>query len=252
MPTERKPSLDADDEFVLRPGTTSDLPQLHEVFVAASAMPGQPQDRRSPEAVRAWVDSLLDRPGELWLAERGDLVLGFLLLRGDWLSLLFVRPDRPARGVGAAMMELVQALRPGGFGLRVHEANKRARDFYRRHGLIELERTDGTTYDDGTPDLQMAWPGQDPLEYLRGRIDAVDDELAVLLARRAALTAAVQDHKVASGSEAGQEGRDSEREEEIVRRMSQHVPGLPPELIARVVHTLIAESLAAWERRDGR
>ena len=36
-----------------------------------------------------------------------------------------------------------------------------------------------------------AWPGSDPLAYLRGRIDAVDDELASLVARRVALTAAM-------------------------------------------------------------
>ena len=72
----------------------------------------------------------------------------------------------------------------------------------------------------------MAWPGDDPLGYLRRRIDEVDDELAVLLARRVALTAAVQDHKAASGAYAGQRGRDAEREEEIVERMARHAPGL--------------------------
>ena len=35
--------------------------------------------------------------GELWLASRNDKLLGFFLLRGSWLSLLFVHPDRPAR-----------------------------------------------------------------------------------------------------------------------------------------------------------
>ena len=70
----------------------------------------------------------------------------------------------------------------------------------------------------------MAWLGEDPLAYLRGRIDEVDDELAVLLARRVALTAAVQDHKEVGGHA----GRDPEREAEIVERMAAHVPGLGP------------------------
>ena len=93
------------------------------------------------------------------------------------------------------------------------------------------------------------WPGSasDPLAYLRRRIDAVDDELAVLLARRTALTAAVQDHKATTGEYAGQRGRDAEREAEIVARMAQHVPELGPERIARVMHTVIEESIAAWE-----
>src|SRR6185436_2717501 len=135
---------------------------------------------------------------------------------------LFVHPGRPARGVGAALMDLAKALRPHGFGLRVYQANARAREFYRRQGLIELEVTDGSSYHDGEPDLQMAWLGDDPLAYLRGRIDEVDDELAVLLARRAALTAAVQDQKDVGGHA----GRAPERESEIVERMARHVPGL--------------------------
>ncbi len=74
----------------------------------------------------------------------------------------------------------------------------------------------------------MAWLGHDPLAYLRGRIDEVDDELAVLLARRMALTAAVQDHKEVGGHA----GRDPEREAEIVQRMAAHVPGLDRHVLA--------------------
>ena len=37
--------------------------------------------------------------------------------------------------------------------------------------------------------MRMAWPGRDPMAYLRGQVDEVDDDLALLLARRAALTA---------------------------------------------------------------
>jgi chorismate mutase/GNAT superfamily N-acetyltransferase len=238
MSTEDEPG-----DIQFRIALAEDLPSVHDVFVASSAGPGHPPERRTPREVRAWIDSLLERPGELWLACRDDEVLGFVLLRGSWLNLIFVHPDRPARGVGAALMELVKALRPQGFGLRVFQANTRARDFYRRQGLIELESTDGSSYGDGEPDLQMAWLGEDPLTYLRGRIDDLDDELAVLLARRVALTAAVQDHKEVGGHA----GRDPEREAEIVERMAARVPGLGQDRIARVMHTVIAESLAAWE-----
>ena len=252
MPTEVPPptSEPSTEEFELRPGFRDDLPALQEVFEAATAGPGHPDEGRTPEEVRQWCLSLLDRPGrELWVATREELALGFVLLEGDWVNLIFVHPDRPARGVGAALLDLVKSLRPRGFGLRVYQANERARAFYLRHGLVELERTDGSSYRDAEPDLQMAWLGEDPLAYLRRRIDGVDDELAVLLARRTALTAAVQDHKAASGEDAGERGRDAEREAEIVARMARHVPELGPDRIARVMQTVIAESIAAWETR---
>ncbi len=247
MPTEHTAEGDPPvDEVQLRLALAEDLPEVYDVFVAASAAPGHPPETRSSDDVRDWVDSFLDRPGELWIACRAEEVLGFLRLRGPWLSLLFVHPDRPAHGVGGALLDLVKALRPQGFGLRVYQANERARAFYRRHGLVELESTDGSSYHDGEPDLQMAWLGEDPLAFLRGRIDEVDDELAVLLARRVALTAAVQDQKEVGGHA----GRDPEREAEIVQRMAAHVPGLGAERIAAVMHTVIAESLAAWEDRQ--
>ncbi len=238
------------EEFELRPGFRDDLYMLPVVFLAATAGPGHPPETRTPGEVRAWCLTLLDPPDrELWVAVRGDTLLGFVLLDGDWVNLLFVHPDRPARGVGTALLDLVKSLRPEGFGLRVYQANERARAFYVRHGLVELERTDGSTYRDAEPDLQMAWLSDDPMSYLRGRIDAVDDELAVLLARRTALTAAVQDHKAATGSPGGLRGRDAEREAEIVARMSRHVPELGAERVARLMHTIIEESLAAWEQR---
>jgi chorismate mutase/GNAT superfamily N-acetyltransferase len=247
MPTEEA-SEKLPEEFELRPGSRDDLEGLQELYVAVTADPGHPFDDRSPEQVRDWFQTLLDRPGrELWVAVRDEVPLGFVLLEGPWVNLIFVHPGRPARGVGAALLDVVKSVRPRGFGLRVFQANHRARAFYLKHGLVELERTDGSTYDDGHPDLQMAWLGDEPLAYLRRRIDAVDDELAVLLARRTALTAAVQDHKTATGGYAGQRGRDAEREAEIVARMAEHVPELGAERIARVMHTVIEESLAAWE-----
>jgi chorismate mutase/GNAT superfamily N-acetyltransferase len=240
----------ASEDFTLRPGYREDLRDFQQVFEAATAGSGHPVERRTPGEVRAWCRSLLERPDrELWVALRGDLALGFVLLQGDWLELILVHPDRPARGVGAALLDLVKSLRPHGFGLRVHQVNERAHTFYLRHGLVELERTDGSSYLDSEPDLQMAWLGDDPLGYLRRRIDAVDDELAVLLARRTALTAAVQDHKSATGEYAGERGRDAEREAEIVARMAHQVPELGPEGLARVMHAVIEESLAAWETR---
>lgn len=245
MPTEEP----LPDEFELRPGFRDDLHLLPVVFLAATAGPGHPTENRTPAEVRGWCLTLLDPPGrELWVAVRGDLLLGFVLLDGEWVNLLFVHPDRPARGVGAALMDLVKGLRPEGFGLRVYQENEQARAFYRKHGLVELERTDGSSYRDAQPDLQMAWLSDDPLSYLRRRIDAVDDELAILLARRTALTAAVQDHKAATGSYGGQRGRDPDREAEIVARMARHVPELGPERIARLMHTIIEESLATWEQ----
>ena len=218
---------------------------MYDVYVAAVAASGIPEPR--PEAeVRAWIDGLVDRAGRVrgWRCAT-SASWGSPSCASDWLFLLFVHPDLPARGVGAALLELVKAQRPGGFGLRVHVANERARAFYRRHGLVELETTDGSDFPDQAPDVRMAWLGDDPLAYLRRRIDEVDDELAVLLARRASLTAAVQDHK-----DVGGRGRPRPRSRGRDRRPDGPPrAGDGPRPLARVMHAVIAESLAAWESR---
>jgi GNAT superfamily N-acetyltransferase len=76
-----------------------------------------------------------------------------------WLDHLFVRPDATGGGVGSTLLDLVKSLRPDGFSLWVFESNTGARRFYRRHGLAELERTDGSANEEKSPDIKMAWPG---------------------------------------------------------------------------------------------
>jgi chorismate mutase len=108
---------------------------------------------------------------------------------------------------------------------------------------VELEHTDGSGNEEHSPDLRMAWPGNDPIRFLRRQIDEVDDELALVLARRFALTAVVQDHK----EQPGETGRDRVREREIVERMAAHAPGLGAGRLGRIMDAVIGESLAAYE-----
>src|SRR3546814_6715428 len=89
----------------------------------------------------------------------------------------------------------------------------------------------------------MAWLGEQPLVFLRNQIDEVDDQLAGLLARRQALTAAVQVRKPVGGHA----GRDPQREREIAERMAARAPALGLERVARIVrseeHTSELQSL---------
>jgi chorismate mutase len=145
--------------------------------------------------------------------------------------------------VGTALFDLVTTVRPGGFCLWVFESNAPARAFYRSRGCLELERTDGSGNEERAPDVRMAWPGLDPVAFFRRLIDDVDDGLADLLARRAALTRAVQGVKPSTD-------RDPEREREIAERMAHAAPELGEERLTRIVHAIITESLgAAGEER---
>lgn len=235
-------------DLTIRPAEPEEADALADLHTAAraAAFPAMPASVHTAEETRAWMRGRVGTSHEVWVAEESGALGGYLALSRDgsdstagWLDDLYVAPGRTGQGVGSALLGLAQSLRPGGFALWVFASNAGAHRFYRRHGLLELEHTDGSENEERAPDVRMAWPGTDPVAYLRGQVDEVDDELAVLLARRAALTAAVQQYKEVPGHA----GRDPAREAEIVRRMAARAPAVPEEFWRRVVHEVITASL---------
>ena len=39
------------------------------------------------------------------------------------------------------------------------ESNVKAREFYKRYGFVEVERTDGSGKEEKVPDVRMRWDG---------------------------------------------------------------------------------------------
>jgi chorismate mutase/GNAT superfamily N-acetyltransferase len=248
--------LDGDDaaDLTLRPASADDADVLAELFWDArqASYPAMPYTVHPMPEVRHWfrevlglVPRTLPMPAEreTWVAERDGDVVGYLVLDPQWLDSLYVRPDLTGQGIGTTLLDLAKGLRPDGFGLWVFESNVRAQDFYRRHGLIVVRRTDGSDNEERSPDLEMAWVGPERLAGIRRRIDAVDARLAELLNERALLTAAAQEHKTV----AGHAGRDVAREAEIVARMADLAPDLGHAAMARIMHAVITASLDAAE-----
>ena len=229
-------------EVLLRPATPDDLPVIAEVHLRSRAGSAMPPAAHSDAEVRAWVAgwNLADR--DVWVAEADDRLCGYAVVVGDWLHSLYVDPDAAGQGVGGTLLDLVKAVRPRGFCLWVFESNTAARAFYERRDLVALERTDGSANEERSPDLRMAWPGSEPLGFLRGLIDEVDEQLGDLLARRAALTRAVQLYRPGGG-------RDEDRERQIAEAMALRAPALGAQRLRRIVDTVITESLDAAAER---
>jgi chorismate mutase/GNAT superfamily N-acetyltransferase len=232
MPTEQSPPV-----LSLRPATGADAEAVTAVHLAARGEAAMPPGIHTDAEVGAWLGSRIGQD-EVWVAELDGAVVGYARFTPTWLDDLYVAPDAARRGVGTALLDVAKAHRPGGFCLWVFETNVPARAFYARHGLVELERTDGSANEERMPDVRMAWPGTDPLAFLRTLIDEVDDQLGDLLARRTALTAAVQEIK-------HDPSRDPRREREIAESMAERAPALGVERLSRIVHAIITESLDA-------
>jgi GNAT superfamily N-acetyltransferase/chorismate mutase len=227
-------------EPTLRPATVDDLPAIAELHLAARLAAGDafPPPVHPDHEAREWVAGWDLSAYDVWVAERGGEPAGYARWTATWLDDLYVHPDHQGHGVGTALFELVASTRPGGFCLWVFESNAPARAFYRRHGCLELERTDGSANEERAPDIRVAWPGPDPLLFLRGQIDETDLVLGDVLARRTALTRVVQAVKRTVE-------RDAAREAEIVERVAGVVPELGVERVARIVDVIISESLDA-------
>lgn len=239
-------------DLLIRRAHGEDAGPLADLFVAAreAAYPAMPHPVHPPEEVRHWFREVLGLEErtttmpperEVWVAEAEGALVGYAVLDPGWLDSLYVRPDLTGQGIGTALLDLVKGLRPDGFGLWVFASNVAAQRFYRRHGLVPVRRTDGSENEEGAPDVEMLWPGRDPLGAVRRRIDDVDDRLADLLDERALLTAAAQQLKRAGG----RAGRDPDREAEIVARMAARAPDLGEEGLTRIMQAVIEAGLDA-------
>ncbi|MGL5827547.1 MAG: GNAT family N-acetyltransferase [Nocardioides sp.] len=233
------------DDVVLRAATAEDLPLIADVYLAAraAAAPQLPPGVHSAEETREWVAGWRTDDGSVWVAHRGG-VLGFARLDGSWLESLYVHPGAQGDGIGGALLDIVKHRRPAGFALWVFESNERARRFYRHRGLLAVRRTDGAANQERSPDVQMLWPGSDPVPVLRLAVDDLDEELARLLALRAGLTAAIQVHK-SDLSRSGRVERDARREGEIVTRMARIAPELGRPRLTAIMDAVISASLDA-------
>jgi ribosomal protein S18 acetylase RimI-like enzyme len=154
-PTDGSPAV------LLRPAEPADGPEVAALYTAtrAAAVPLMPPARHTAaEDVAHFSGLLADGEHEAWVAEQDGRILGFAVLTRTWLDGLYVHPAAQGQGIGTALLELAQSLRPDGLGLWVFETNTPARGLYRRHGFVETEWTDGSGNEEKAPDIRMDWP----------------------------------------------------------------------------------------------
>lgn len=145
--------------IIVRRAHMSDAPAIAEVYIAsrrgaAAYMPTVHTD----DEIRAWVSDYLVPRLEVWVAESGGRIVGFLGLEGeDMLDQLFIAPATQRSGVGDRLLALAKELRPAGLRLYAFQRNTPARRFYEARGFVAVDFNDGSRNEEKEPDVLYQW-----------------------------------------------------------------------------------------------
>jgi len=126
-----------------RPATLDDAPRLFEVRrrsileLAPSGMPVADAEAWAKQLTPAGMERKVSE-FEIWIAELDDVVAGWGAIRGDVLEQLYTAPEYAGQGIGAALLDRLEALMRGRGIDAIHaEASSNAKAFYLRRGYRE-------------------------------------------------------------------------------------------------------------------
>lgn len=146
--------------FVTRPALALDGPEIAEIYLQAvrQAMPWL-RLAHDDTQVRTWFSDEVPVRHEVWVAEAGGAVSAFLGLSLDrsWVDHLYVDPSRQGCGQGSGLLALAQSLSSGALHLWAFQRNLPARTFYEHRGFRAIEFGDGSTNQEGEPDVLYLW-----------------------------------------------------------------------------------------------
>lgn len=94
---------------------------------------------------------------EVWLALRGERIVGLLALEASHIDQLYVEPDDQGRGVGSRLLAHAKSLRPAGLSLFTFQRNVPARAFYEARGFRAV-RFGVSAAPESEPDVRYEWP----------------------------------------------------------------------------------------------
>lgn len=146
--------------IVFRPACSADVDPIADVYwrsrtelVACAPL------AHTFDEVREWIAELLVPSGEVVVAMQADRVVGLSATSSAygvmWLDQLYVDPAYIGRGIGSALLQEALTRVPAQTSVQLYTfaENTRARMFYERHGFVVIAQGDGSSNEEGVPDV---------------------------------------------------------------------------------------------------
>ena len=147
-------------ELTLRRAVDEDALAVAELFMVSKrkGLPYLPEVHPDDET-RAWMAQTVFRECEVWVAEAGGELAGFLAATRETVEHLYVLPGRQERGAGSLLLERAKERSAGILRLWAFQRNERARGFYERRGFRPVRFGDGSENEENEPDVLYEWRG---------------------------------------------------------------------------------------------
>lgn len=136
----------------LRPAINSDAAAIAKLMRAALGSFDWMPVIHTPAEDLAFIRDIVLPRQQVTVAEAGCNVVGFIAVSGDWVEQLYLDPDWTGQGIGSRLLTQATAALPV-VKLHCFQSNTGARRFYERHGFRAEAFGDGTTNEEGLPDI---------------------------------------------------------------------------------------------------
>lgn len=142
----------------LRTATAIDSARIAEILLASrKTFLLNALSPHSDDDVRAWVKDKLLASQEVTVAVVYGQIVGVLALAQiqgvSWLTQLYLDPLFVGRGIGSQLLARAVATAPRPIRLYTFQQNLGARRFYERNGFVPIEFGDGSSNEEGCPDV---------------------------------------------------------------------------------------------------
>lgn len=93
---------------------------------------------------------------DIWVETDNSLIRGFIALQDSYIDRLYIDPKFQRQGIGTALIQFAKEEHPSGLGLRTHQQNKRACNFYEKLGFKAVKYGISPA-PESVPDVEYHW-----------------------------------------------------------------------------------------------